>query len=100
MKLLLDENVPRQLKQDITGHEVFTVREKGLNGKSNGELMQLMLADHFNVLITADNNLQHQQNFNRYPIPVVVLQVYRITYPGIKPLVQKLNEILKTHLPA
>ena len=41
MRLLLDENVPRQLKQDITGHEVYTIREKRWNGKLNGELLQL-----------------------------------------------------------
>jgi hypothetical protein len=28
MKLLLDENVPRQLKRDTIGHDIFTVREK------------------------------------------------------------------------
>jgi hypothetical protein len=57
MKLLLDENVPRQLKQDIIGREVFSVREKGWNGKLNGELLQLMLAEQFDVLITTDKNL-------------------------------------------
>ena len=99
MKLLLDENVPRQLKRDITDYEVFTVREKGWNGKQNGELLQLMLVDEFNVFITADKNLQHQQNFKKYPIPVVVLSAYRTTYEYFKPLVPKLKEVLKTDLP-
>ena len=27
MKLLLDENLPRKLKRDLPGHEVFTVSE-------------------------------------------------------------------------
>ena len=84
MKLLLDENVPRQLKMHINRvgslpHEVYTVREKGWNGKTNGELLQLMLSDGFEGLITADKNLQHQQNFDKYPIPVIVLSAYRIT---------------------
>lgn len=104
MRLLLDENVPRQLKRDIldlggTLHEAFTVREKGWNGKLNGELLQLMLADQFEVLITADKNLQHQQNFEKYPIPVIVLHTYRITYEYFKPLVPKLIELLTTNLP-
>ncbi|MEM9674829.1 MAG: hypothetical protein AAF992_19705 [Bacteroidota bacterium] len=109
MKLLLavprrDENVPRQLKRDIleisgTSHEVYTVREKGWNGKLNGELLKSMLDDQFEVLVTADKNLQHQQNFNQYPIPVVVLHTYRITYEYLSPLIPKLNELLKTDLP-
>lgn len=31
MRLLLDENLPKQLKQDFPEHEVFTVRDKGWN---------------------------------------------------------------------
>ncbi len=105
MKLLLavprrDENIPRQLKGDIVGHhEVFTIREKQWNGKLNGELLTLMLAEGFEALVTADKNLQHQQNFNRYPIPVIVLNTYRITYEDIKPLVPKLLELLKQICP-
>lgn len=101
MKLLLDENIPRQLKRDILDHhEAFTIREKRWNGKLNGELLKLMLAEGFEALVTADKNLQHQQNFNRYPIPVLVLNTYRITYDDLKPLVPKLLELLKTDLPS
>lgn len=104
MKLLLDENVPRQLKRDIIElsdipHEVYTVREKGWSGKLNGELLQLMLADQFDGLITADKNLQHQRNFEKYPIPVIVLNAYRITYEYFKSLIPKLKEVLRTDLP-
>lgn len=92
MRLVLDENVPRQLKQVITGHEVYTIREKRWNGKLNGELLKLMLAEEFDVLITADKNLQHQQNFEKHPIPVLVLHTHRITYESLKPLIPKLLE--------
>ncbi|MEM9830084.1 MAG: DUF5615 family PIN-like protein [Bacteroidota bacterium] len=101
MKLLLDENIPRQLKRDILDHhEVFTIREMRWNGKLNGKLLTLMLAEEFEALVTADKNLQHQQNFNRYQIPVLVLNTYRITYEDLKPLVPKLLELLKTNLPS
>jgi predicted nuclease of predicted toxin-antitoxin system len=63
MRLLLDENLPKRLKSDFFDHEVFTVREKGWNGIKNGELMQLMLENNFDALLTFDKNLQHQQNF-------------------------------------
>ena len=66
MRLLPDENLPKRLKSDFPDHEVFTVREKGWNGIKNGEILQLMLADNFNALLTFDKNLQHQQNFSKY----------------------------------
>ena len=37
MKLLLDENLPKRLKADFPEHEIYTVRDKGWNGKKNGE---------------------------------------------------------------
>ncbi|MCU0426292.1 MAG: hypothetical protein MUF71_11770 [Candidatus Kapabacteria bacterium] len=42
MKILLDENLPKKLKRNFTQHEVFTVRDKGWNGKKNAELLRLM----------------------------------------------------------
>lgn len=33
MRLLLDENLPKRLKQDFPEHEVFTVRDKEWNQK-------------------------------------------------------------------
>ena len=63
MRLLLDENVPRQLKQVITGHEVYTIGEKRWNGKLNGELLKLMLAEEFDALITADKNFTTPTKF-------------------------------------
>ena len=73
MKLLLDENLPKKLKRDLTIHEVYHVSDKGWQGKKNGELLALMLAEGFDALITIDKNLKFQQNFSKYPIPVLVL---------------------------
>jgi predicted nuclease of predicted toxin-antitoxin system len=33
MRLLLDENLPKRLKQNFLDHEIYTVRDKGWNGK-------------------------------------------------------------------
>ena len=66
MRLLLDENLPKRLKNDFPEHEVFIVRDKGWNGIKNGELLKLMIANGFDALMTFDKNLQHQQNFSKY----------------------------------
>lgn len=60
MKLLLDENLPKKLKKDLSIHEVYTVHDMGWNSKKNGELLKLMLNKGFDVLLTFDKNLQFQ----------------------------------------
>ncbi|TAE30381.1 MAG: hypothetical protein EAZ92_04675 [Candidatus Kapaibacterium sp.] len=94
MKILLDENLPKKLKQEFPHHEVWTAREKGWNGKKNGELLRLMQQDGIEVLLTFDKNLQHQQNFSRYPITVIVLTAYKNSYPLLKPLMLKVHSVL------
>jgi len=96
MRLLLDENLPKRLKADFPDHEIFTVREKGWNGIKNGEIVQLMLADNFKALLTFDKNLQHQQNFSKYPIAVFVLTAFNNTYAELSPLTPRINQILQT----
>lgn len=54
MRVLLDENLPRKFKFRLSEYEVYTVQEKGWNGKKNGELLNLMLADKITVLLTVD----------------------------------------------
>ena len=71
---------------DFTTHEIDTVREKGWNSFTNGKLIELMLADNFHALLTFDKNLQHQQNFSKYPITVFVLAASNNTYEELSPL--------------
>jgi hypothetical protein len=92
MKLLLDENVPRKLKFEITGHEIFTVPEMGWSSKKNGELLKLLLEKNFDGLITVDKNLNFQQNFSNYPIPVFILNAKDSRLDSLKPLIPLLLE--------
>ena len=80
MKLLLDENLPKRLKQDFPEHEIYTVRDLGWNGKTNGELLKLMIENNFDVLMTFDKNMRYQQNFSKYSIPVFVLNAEDNSY--------------------
>ena len=74
MKILLDESLPRKLKNDFgEGHEVLTVRDRDWLGKKNGELLKLMVENKFDLFITVDRNLQYQQNLERLPLTVFVL---------------------------
>ena len=98
MKLLLDENLPKRLKLDFSEHEIYTVYDKGWSGKKNGELMQLLIAENFDALFTFDKNLQYQQNFQKYSLPVLVLNATDNTYNTLRNLIPGIKETLKKKL--
>ena len=99
MKLLLDENLPRKLKRDLPDHLVFTVREMGWAGKENGDLLAAMLSDGFEALVTGDKNIAFQQNFQRYPIPVLILNAFSNDYQTIRLFAPKMEEWIRKGLP-
>ena len=76
MKILLDECITKRLKPYCNEHEVYTVTEMGWSGIKNGKLMSSCVENHFDLLLTIDKNLQFQQNLDRYPITIVVLNSF------------------------
>ena len=98
MKLLLDENLPKRLKQDFIDYEIYTVRDKGWNGKKNGELLNLMLSENIDAFFTFDRNLRYQQNFQKYALPVLVLNAPDNSYLTLSKMVSQIKEILKSEL--
>jgi hypothetical protein len=96
MKLLLDENLPKKLKFDFPEHEIYTVRDKGWNGITNGQLLKLLISDKFDALLTFDKNLQYQQNFEKYTVTVFVLTATINTYFELSKLTLKIKEHLNS----
>lgn len=72
MKILLDESVPRLLRQRLPQLEISTVQEMGWSGLRNGELLK-RAEDQFDVFVTADQNLRHQQNLSGLRLAILVL---------------------------
>ena len=97
MRILLDESLPKDLALLIAGHEVTTVRAAGWSSVKNGRLLALA-ATKFDLFLTADRNLEHQQNLSTLPIAVVVLFVRRTRVQAIEPLIPELLRLLN-HLP-
>jgi len=56
VKIILDECVPGRIAKDIP-HDVSTVHQLKLAGLDNGDLLKA-IEDQFDVLLTADQNLQ------------------------------------------
>jgi hypothetical protein len=93
---LLDEQLPRQLARAINGHTVRTVRQEGWAGLKNGELLRRAAERGFEAFITADQNLQFQQNLARSPLRVVVLVAPSNALEDLVPLVPSIRSVLPT----
>lgn len=94
MKILLDESLPRRLKNDFKGYYAKTVPDVGWQGKKNGELLKL-IEGRFDVFITADQNLQYQLNLRNSLVAVVILSASANTYHELEKLVPKVIKYLK-----
>ncbi len=86
MKILLDECLPKKLKNDLNNFDVKTVLQMGWAGKKNGELLNLAERD-FDVFVTSDQNLQYQQKLKDRSITIIVLKASNSRYETLKPLV-------------
>jgi predicted nuclease of predicted toxin-antitoxin system len=73
VKVLLDENVPHQLRTRLIGHEVFTVQYLGWASLKNGTLLRTAQDADFHVFVTSDQNLTNQQNMRGRTLGIVVL---------------------------
>ncbi|MSQ71840.1 MAG: hypothetical protein EXR27_11220 [Betaproteobacteria bacterium] len=98
MRLLLDESLPSRLRQSLPGHSIRTAIEMGWGGIQNGKLLALA-SEQFDAFITADKNLQYQQNLTRLPIAVVVLAARSNELPYLLPLVPGLEKALASLQP-
>lgn len=90
MKILLDEDLPRKLRNLFPSQEVFTIQWMGWSGKENGELLSLMEKENFDVFITADKNLRYQQNLSGSRVAVFLLNVTRLRIEELEPLVPEI----------
>jgi len=71
MNVLIDESLPRYLKRMLNEHHCVTVQELGWSGIKNGLLLARAEAQ-FEVFLTADKNLRHQQNLQGRTLAIIV----------------------------
>ena len=94
MKVLLDENLPHQIRLELPGHEVFTTAYMQWGGVENGELLRLAAANSFDVLITNDRGMEYEQDLGALPLAVVVISARANTVEAIRPILPELLEVL------
>lgn len=85
MRILLDECVPRRFGRELPG-DVRTVPQRGWASITNGRLIKLAEAE-FDVLITVDKGIQHQQRLASVKLGFVVLRAPSNRIADLLPLV-------------
>ena len=93
-RVLFDEDMPRQLRRDLPEFSIRTVQEEGWSALKNGELLR-RASEKFDVLVTADQRLPHQQNLARFTIGLVVIEAVDTRLPHVRLLVPELKRAVE-----
>jgi hypothetical protein len=93
MNILLDECTPRVAKKRLGGRNICTMQEMGWAGVKNGELLTLAEAQ-FEVFITTDKNLRHQQNLSQRKLAFILLPSNQV--PVVEAVIPALESVLAT----
>ncbi len=95
MRILLDECVNPRVREAFPGHSVETVKGMGWGGITNGKLMALA-KENFDVLVTVDKNLEHQQNFAKLTFGLVVVSVADNNIRFFRPIFTLLRQAVES----
>jgi hypothetical protein len=93
VNILLDENLDWRLRRDLPGHAVESVPLIGWGGLKNGALLT-KAEGRFDVLLTMDSNMVHQQNLARFRIAVIALQAPSNRLADTRPLMPRVLALL------
>lgn len=86
MRILLDENLPKELAPLLTGCEARTIKQMGWAGLQNGQLLTRAQAE-FDIFLTLDQDVPYQQNLGKYKIAVFLLRARSNSIRSLDPLV-------------
>ena len=93
MKILLDEQMPWEMRHYFPGYDVFTTHYMGWDGKVNGELLALARGE-FDVLITMDRSIPSQQRLSENDVAVIVVRARSNDFRDLQPLLPEILDCL------
>ena len=99
MKLLLDECLPVDFRHSFPRHEAHTAEWAGLKGKKKCELLTLAEAAGYDVLLTVDQGIFHQQRLTGRQLSVLRIRSRTNEIEELLPFVEALNLALRTIQP-
>ncbi len=100
MKILFDHNLPHKLRSSLgasSRHEIVTTSFLGWGHLKNGELMRAAEESSFDVLVTGDRTLVHEQNLVGRRMAIVVLSTNN--WPILRDRVGRILEALEAAHP-
>ena len=86
--------MPAKLASEISGHEVIRAVQVGLEGVSNGRLLEGAEKLGFQVVVTIDKGILFQQPMGKRMIAAIVLDRPNSKLEFLIPLVPKLLKML------
>jgi hypothetical protein len=89
MRVLFDQGTPVAISDALLNHSVRTAHAEGWSTLTNGELLDVAEQAGFEVLLTTDTSLPHQQNMRGRKLAVVILTKNRwaLIEPRMKEIV-------------
>jgi hypothetical protein len=93
----LIRGTPVPLRGVLSSHTVTTVYEKGWSRIRNGDLLRLADQESFEVFLTTDQNLKHQQNLTDLRVAIIVLPT--TSWPVIQKHAAKIVAVLDSTSP-
>jgi hypothetical protein len=91
LNILPDESAPRLIKTSLSQFSIRTVQELGWTGMKNGDLLAAA-EGQFDVFITADRSLRHQQSLAGRRLAVLVLPSHQV--PIVMGLIPTIEQAL------
>jgi hypothetical protein len=73
MRMLFDQGTPVPLRRHLTRHVVDTAFERVWSSLHNGELLDVVEQEGYDLLITTDQNWRYQQNLADRQLAIIVL---------------------------
>jgi len=99
LRVLLDENLsrrPTRLFGSVA--RATTVGRRGWSGMKNGKLLTLAEKE-FDVLLTTDKGIPHQQNLADLNLAVILLRAKSNDYEDLSPLIDEIDKALDSITP-
>jgi len=95
VRVLLDEMLDQRPKRLLPERvEAVTVRERGWDSKKNGELLTLAEKE-FDVLLTTDRGIPHQQDLSRFDLEVVVISARSNRLAGLESRMEEVGRLIE-----
>ena len=99
MKILLDECLPLDFRHSFPGHDAHSAEWASLKGKKNGELLRDAELAGYEILLTVDQGIPHQQNLAGRKLSIIAIRSQTNQMEDLLPLVDAILNALETMTP-